>query len=185
LTKACDRFCTPTRVLQIETRFYVHRDHFSNDPVERLRRHLSERRTEHPLRSKIYELRKERKWTLKHLSALSGVPYNTIWRMEGGSGTTVTNAYKVATAFQLTVYELWSIPPGWTIPLPNESDVSSVTELRLKRGWRLRDLAELSRIPTTTLFAIEKGQIPKLENAVRIAAALGVSVYQIWKPLKS
>jgi DNA-binding XRE family transcriptional regulator len=32
------------------------------------------------------------------------------------------------------------------------------------------------------LFAIEKGQIPKLENAVKIAAALGVSVYQIWKP---
>jgi DNA-binding XRE family transcriptional regulator len=43
----------------------------------------------------------------------------------------------------------------------------------------------LSRIPTTTLFAIEKGQIPKLENAVKIAAALGVSVYQIWRPLTS
>ena len=42
-------------------------------------------------------------------------------------------------------------------------------------------MAELSRIPTTTLFAIEKRQIPKLENAVRIAVALGVSVYQIWK----
>lgn len=157
----------------------------SNDILEHLRRHLSERHTEHPLRSKIYELRKERKWTLKHLSALSGVPYNTIWRMERGSGTSVTNAYKVAAAFQLTVYELWSISPVGTIPLPNEADVSSVTELRLTRGWRLRDLAELSRIPTTTLFAIEKGQIPKLEIAVRIAAALGVSVYQIWKPLKS
>jgi transcriptional regulator with XRE-family HTH domain len=143
---------------------------------------LSERHTEHSLKSKIYELRKERKWTLKHLSALSGVPYNTIWRMEGGSGTAVTNAYKVAAAFQLTVYDLWSVPPDWTIPVPNVLDVSSVAELRLKRGWRLRDLAELSRISTTTLFAIEKGQIPKLENAVKIAAALGVSVYQIWKP---
>ena len=140
---------------------------------------------EHPLRSKIYELRKERKWTLKHLSALSGVPYNTIWRMEGGSGTAVTNAYKVAAAFQLTVYEVWSIPPSGTIPVPNDADISSLTELRLQRGWRLRDLAELSRIPTTTLFAIEKGQIPKLENAVRIAAALDLSVYQIWKPLTS
>jgi transcriptional regulator with XRE-family HTH domain len=146
---------------------------------------VSERHTEHPLRSNIYELRKERKWTLKHLSALSGVPYNTIWRIERGSGTSVTNAYKVAAAFQLTVYELWSIPPSGTIPFPNEADVSSVTELRLQRGWRLRDLAELSRIPTTTLFAIEKGQIPKLENAVRIAAALDLSVYQIWKPLTS
>lgn len=156
----------------------------SNDILEHLRRHLSERHTEHPLRSKIYELRKERKWTLKHLSALSGVPYNTIWRMERGSGTAVTNAYKVAGAFQLTVYELWSIPPSGAIPVPNEADVSSLTELRLRRSWRLRDLAELSRIPTTTLFAIEKGQIPKLENAVRIAAALGVSVDQIWKPQK-
>lgn len=136
------------------------------------------------MRSKVYELRKEKKWTLKHLSALSGVPYNTIWRMERGSGTSVTNAYKVAAAFQLTVYELWSIPQNWPIPVPNEANRSSVTELRLKRGWRLRDLAELSRVPPTTLFGIEKGQIPKLETAVRIAAALGVSVYQIWKPQK-
>ena len=104
--------------------------------------------------------------------------------MERGSGTAVTNAYKVAAAFQLTVYELWSIPPSGTIPVPSEADISSVTELRLKRRWRLCDLVELSGVPTTTLFAIEKGQIPKLENAVRIAAALGVSVYQIWKPQK-
>ena len=156
----------------------------SNDILEHVRRHLSEQQTEHPLRSKIYELRKERKWTLKKLSALSGVPYNTIWRMEGGSETAVTNAYKVAAAFQLTVYELWSIPPNWTILASNAPDVSSVTELRLKRGWRLRDLAELSRIPATTLFAIEKGQMPQLENAVKIAAALGVSVYHIWQAQK-
>jgi transcriptional regulator with XRE-family HTH domain len=165
----------------METGFYEQTDYSSNDILERLRQHLSERHAEHPLRSTIYELRKQKKWSLKHLSALTGVPYNTIWRMERGSGTVVTNAYKVAAAFQLTVYDLWSIPPSGTIPVPNEADVSSVTELRLKRGWRLRDLAELSRVPTATLFAIEKGQIPKLENAVRIAAALDVSVYQIWK----
>jgi transcriptional regulator with XRE-family HTH domain len=163
------------------TKFYLYIDCSSNDILARLRKNVSELHAEHFLKSKIYEIRKEKKWSLKHLSALSGVPYNTIWRMERGSGTSVTNAYKVAAAFQLTVYELWSIPPSGTIPVPNEADVSSVTELRLKRGWRLRDLAELSRIPTTTLFAIEKGQIPKLENAVRIAVALGVSVYQIWR----
>jgi transcriptional regulator with XRE-family HTH domain len=167
------------------TGFYEQTDYSSNDIVERLRQHFSERHAEHPLRSKIYELRKLKKWSLKHLATLSGVPYNTIWRMERGSGTALTNAYRVAAAFDLTVYELWSIPPSGIIPVPNEADVSSVTELRLKRGWRLRDLAELSRIPTTTLFAIEKGQIPKLENAVKIAAALGVSVYQIWKPVTS
>ena len=114
-----------------------------------------------PLNNKIHQLRKERRWTLTHLASLSGVPYNTIWRMERGSGTAVTQAYKVAAAFQLTVYDLWSIPPSGTIPLENEVEVFSVTELRLKRGWRLRDLAELSRVSTTTLFAIEKGRIPK------------------------
>ena len=164
------------------TKLYLYIDCSSNEALEGLPQNLSELHAEHLLRSKIYKLRKEKKWSLKHLSALSGVPYNTIWRMERGSGTSVMNAYKVAAAFQLTVYELWFIPPSGTIPAPNEADVSSVTELRLKRGWGLRDLAELSRIPPSTLFAIEKGQIPKLENALRIAAALEVSVYQIWKP---
>jgi transcriptional regulator with XRE-family HTH domain len=173
------------RGLHTETGFYEQTDYSSNDILERLRQHFSERHAEHPLRSKIHELRKQKKWSLKHLAALSGVPYNTIWRMERGYGTALTNAYRVAAAFHLTVYELWSIPPSGIIPVPNETDVSSVAELRLKRGWRLRDLVELSRVPTTTLFAIEKGQIPKLENGVRIAAALGVSVYQIWKPLTS
>ena len=164
------------------TKLYLYIDCSSNEGLEALPQNLSELHGEHLLRSKIYKLRKEKKWSLKHLSALSGVPYNTIWRMERGSGTSVMNAYKVAAAFQLTVYDLWLIPPSGTIPAPNDADVSSVTELRLKRGWGLRDLAELSRIPPSTLFAIEKGQIPKLENALRIAAALEVSVYQIWKP---
>ena len=166
------------------TKFYLYIDCSSNDILARLRKNVSELHAEHFVKSKIYELRKEKKWSLKQLSALSGVPYNAIWRMERGYGTSVMNAYKVAAAFQLTVYELWFIPPSGTIPVPNEADASSVTELRLKRGWRLRELAELSRIPPSTLFAIERGQIPKLENAVRIAAALGVSLYQIWKPQK-
>jgi transcriptional regulator with XRE-family HTH domain len=164
------------------TKFYLYIDCSSNNTLGGLRQNLSGQHAEHLLRSKIYELRKEKRWSLKHLSTLSGVPYNTIWRMERGYGTALTNAYKVAAAFQSTVYELWFIPPSGTIPIPNEPDVSSVTELRLKRGWGLRDLAELSRIPPSTLFAIEKGQIPKLGNALRIAAALEVSVYQIWKP---
>jgi transcriptional regulator with XRE-family HTH domain len=163
----------------------VHAEFSNNDICEPLRQYLSEPLVEYPLKNKIHQLRKERRWTLTHLASLSGVPYNTIWRMERGSGTAVTQAYKVAAAFEVTVYDLWSIPPSGTIPLANEVDVFSVTELRLKRGWRLRDLAELSRVSTTTLFAIEKGQIPKIESAFRIAAALGVSVYQIWKPQKA
>jgi DNA-binding XRE family transcriptional regulator len=43
-------------------------------------------------------------------------------------------------------------------------------------------LAELSGVSKTTLCQIEKGHMPSLKNAVRIAAALDLSVYQIWNP---
>ena len=76
----------------METKFYVYTDCSSNDILERLRQNVPDLHAEHLLRSKIYELRRENKWSLKHLSALSGVPYNTIWRMERGSGTALTNA---------------------------------------------------------------------------------------------
>lgn len=139
--------------------------------MELLRLHLSDRQRDHPLKSKIYDFRKRNKWTLKELSRLSGVPFNTVWRMERGHGTTLRTAYKVASAFQLTIYEMWSIPPSGDAPDTHWKDVSSVAELRLQRGWRLHDLSELSGVSKTTLFHIEKGHMPTLKNAVRIAAA--------------
>ena len=114
---------------------------------------------------------------------MSGVPVNAVWRMERGYGASLTNAFKIAEAFQLTVYDVWGIPRGETHQPTKahiESGVSTVRELRLKRGWLLRDLSRLSGVSKTTLARIEDGHSPSLQNAAQIAAALGVSLYQIW-----
>jgi transcriptional regulator with XRE-family HTH domain len=52
----------------------------------------------------------------------------------------------------------------------------------MQRHWRLRDLAQVSGVSKATLTYIEGGHIPTLRNAIRIATALDVSVYQIWSP---
>jgi DNA-binding XRE family transcriptional regulator len=56
----------------------------------------------------------------------------------------------------------------------------SMRELRNNRGWSLGVLSELSGVSKSTLFSVEEGHMPNLETAVRIAAALGMSVYQLW-----
>ena len=122
-------------------------------------------------------------WSLKKLSELSGIPVNTVWRMEREYGVTLRNAYKIAGTFQLTIYELWSIPSSGAVGpklKAGKLTTETVHELRLKRRWRLHDLAEVSGVSKATLVHVENGHIPTLRNAVRIAAALGVSVYQIW-----
>lgn len=133
------------------------------------------------MKCKIYDCRKANKWTLKELALRSGVPFSTLWRLERNQGTTLSNAYKVASAFQLTIYELWNIPQSGAAIGLNRKNLYSVRELRLQRSWRLHDLAELSKVLKTTLWQIEKGHVPSLKNAVRIADALELSVYQIWK----
>ncbi len=135
-----------------------------------------------PLKCKIYDLRKQNKWSLKDLSQLSGIPLNTVWRMERGYGATLRNAFKIANVFGATIYDLWSIPPSGAGIGPNKEAATSVRELRRQHHWRLSDLAKLAGISKSTLFQIENGHTPTLGNAVKIAAALGVSVYQIWKP---
>lgn len=136
-----------------------------------------------PLENKIYVFRKQKNWTLKQLSELSGVPFNTVWRIENGYGTGLKNAYKIASVFQTTIYELWDIPPsGMTPTALGRTKTFSPAELRFHRGWVLDQLAELSGVSKATLSHVERGHIPVLENAVRIARAFGVSVYEIWKP---
>lgn len=100
--------------------------------------------------------------------------------MERGRGAKLVNAYKVATAFHVTVYELYPTLSTGAISAVKGGDVHTVRELRLKRHWGLRDLAEASGASSTTLCYVEKGYIPKVDKAIKIAAALGVSVYQIW-----
>ena len=100
--------------------------------------------------------------------------------MEKGYGTALKNAYKIANVFKTTIYEMWEITAIGVAP-EGHGKVISVSELRLRRGWALSELAKLSGVSKTTLFLIESGHTPTLQNAVKLATTLGVSVYQIWR----
>jgi len=132
------------------------------------------------VRNAIRQLRGERQWTLRRLSELSGVPLNTICRMERGGGTTLRNALRIADAFQLSVYEVWESPSASNRRGANTAKFT-VSELRAERGWRLYDISNVSGVSMSTVASVEKGRFPTLNNALRIAAALGVSVHEIWR----
>jgi transcriptional regulator with XRE-family HTH domain len=143
------------------------------------------RLTDSSVRNRIRQLRREHQWTLRRLSHLSGVPLNTICRMESGGGTTLRNALRIADAFQLSVYEIWeTLSPSETQSKNNRRSANAVAlivqELRAQRGWRLYDVSSVSGVSITTVASVEKGHLPTLNNALRIAAALGVSVHEIW-----
>lgn len=146
-------------------------------------------RLSEPKRPKLYRLenqvrsfRKQRKWTLKKLSELSGVPHPSIWRMEKGDVPKLINAYKVAHALQVTVYKIWNISLGEQSLQRGNPEALTVHELRNKQGWSLDTFSQLTGVSRTTLYEVEDGRIPNLEVAFRIAAAFRVSVYQLWKP---
>jgi len=135
--------------------------------------------------SKIYEFRKRKRWTLKRLSKLSGIPLNTVWRMEKGYGVTLRNAFTIAAIFGLSVYDLWNIGPAGVSAGLFVHEPASIRKLRRRRRWGLRELANVSGVSKTTLSIVESGHTPTLENAAKIAAALNVSLYDIWKPPKA
>lgn len=94
------------------------------------------------------------------------------------------NAYKIANAFQLTIYDLWDIPQVGN-PANAEkhgAGLKTVRELRLGRRWRLQDLADVSGVSKAALVNIEKGHIPTLKSGLKVAVALGVSIHEIWRP---
>jgi transcriptional regulator with XRE-family HTH domain len=166
----------------MERSSYVNESERRRRVMELLAHHAAGQQKDHPLKCKIYDLRKQNKWSLKDVAQLSGIPLNTVWRMERGYGATLRNAFKIASVFGATIYDLWSIPPSGSGLEPNEQTRLSVSELRQQRHWRLSDLAKLAGISKSTLFHIENGHTPTLGNAVKVAAALNVSVYHIWKP---
>lgn len=84
--------------------------------------------------------------------------------------------------FGASVYDVWDIVPGGASAGMFVNDLTSIRKLRLRRGWGLRELAKASGVSTTTLSVAESGHDPSLENAAKVAAALNVSVYDIWKP---
>jgi transcriptional regulator with XRE-family HTH domain len=132
--------------------------------------------------SKIYEFRKRKRWTLKRLSKLSGIPLNTVWRMEKGYGVTLRNAFTIAAIFGVSVYELWDIVPAGVSAGMFVKDIASIRQLRRRRRWGLHQLANATGVSKTTLSIVESGHRPTLENAAKIAAALNVSIYDIWRP---
>lgn len=127
-------------------------------------------------------LRTQRNWTLKNLAELAGVPLNTAWRLEHGMSPVLANAMKVASVFGLTIYEVWNIPGPHIIPwvAPGTEKRNKLRILRTERCWTLDELAKRCGIPRSTIAQIERDTGPTLTNAVLIAAAFGVSVYDIW-----
>lgn len=147
------------------------------------RRRLSADETRFPLAgNKIRILRQQRSWTLKKLAEMAGVPLNTAWRLEKGRGPVLSNAVKIAGAFGLTVYEVWNIPGPHLIPWipPATAKGNKLRALRTERGWTLDELAKRCQVSRSTLAQVERHRGLTLYNAVRIAAAFGLSVYDIW-----
>jgi DNA-binding XRE family transcriptional regulator len=109
--------------------------------------------------------------------------------MESGSGTTLRNALQIAAAFQLSVYEVWETDAPSETTSKNgigaNAPALSVRGLRAKRRWRLYDLSNVSGVSMSTVASVEKGRLPTLNNALRIASAFGVSMHEIWRlPVK-
>jgi len=130
--------------------------------------------------NRIPSLRKKKSWTIRRLATVSGLTYNVVMRMNQGGRPKLKDAYRVACAFDLTVYELCGIPAtGHALSNP-EAEPLSLRELRDKHGWSLDTLAQLSGVPITTISRIERGQEPHLDSAFRIATALDMSVYRVW-----
>jgi DNA-binding XRE family transcriptional regulator len=102
--------------------------------------------------------------------------------LEQGRGAVLANAIKLADAFQLTVYELFDIPGPVIVPWLSRAveKTNQLRSLRVERGWTLDELAKRALVPRSTIAQIERGLGPSLNNGVRIAAALGVTVYDVW-----
>lgn len=130
----------------------------------------------------ISSFRKKRNWTPKKLSAISGLPYNSVWRMERGDVPKLADAYKVACAFDTTVYELWSVPVSNQVVRHAGTKALTLRELREERGWSQVEFSQMCGIDEFWISLFERGKMPTLEMAFRLAHVFGVSVYQLWTP---
>ena len=57
-----------------------------------------------------------------------------------------------------------------------------VRKYRKAAGLTLRDLAERSGVPVSTIGDIEKGSEPRVITAILIARALNIPVERLWIP---
>jgi DNA-binding XRE family transcriptional regulator len=64
--------------------------------------------------------------------------------------------------------------------LPATSGTHRLAEARRKKKLNQRQLAERSGIHRTTLYRIEKGELPRVNNAISLARAVGKTVEWLW-----
>ena len=58
---------------------------------------------------------------------------------------------------------------------------NKIKELRYKKGWSQKRLAELVELPTSTLAEIEHGvHVPNVYTAIEISHVLGQSVEEVF-----
>lgn len=132
------------------------------------------------LTNRIRELRRERKWTLLRLSTKSGISVRILHRIEHGGIPKLAMALQLAHVFKLTVYEIWCIPTPPTAEVTHPGfERIRVAALRQARNLSIADLATLAGIRKATLYEFERGWLPNLHNALRVAAALQVSVHEL------
>jgi transcriptional regulator with XRE-family HTH domain len=54
-----------------------------------------------------------------------------------------------------------------------------VREVRKRRGWSQRELAERAGVRRATIVALERGGSPRLDTLAKLAEAFGVKVTQL------
>lgn len=57
---------------------------------------------------------------------------------------------------------------------------TNLTSARLNKGLSIPALAAKANVPDHVIYHAEKGGMPRPENALKIATALGVSVTDVW-----
>lgn len=59
---------------------------------------------------------------------------------------------------------------------------NAIRELRKARGWTQEELAHAAGLPSSTIRRLENGGTPQLTTAAKIAAALGVTLAELFPP---
>lgn len=57
---------------------------------------------------------------------------------------------------------------------------NKIHTLRAQRNWTLKKLAQLAGLPLNTAWRLEHGMSPVLMNAIKVAGAFGLTVYEVW-----
>lgn len=60
--------------------------------------------------------------------------------------------------------------------------VNNLNKIMKEKKLKINDIVQISGLDKSLIYRCSKNEtIPRLDNAMRIANALGVSIYDIWK----